>query len=143
MPLARQIDDSLVRERILALLSGFFGALALLLAGLGLYGLMSYTVNRRRREIGIHIALGADPRYVVRMVLGRVILLVGMGVLAGAGASVWMWRSMESLLYGVSANDPATLLAAAAVLVIVGAIAGWIPAHRASRIDPARVLHAE
>jgi predicted permease len=143
MPLARQIDDSLVRERILAWLSGFFGVLALLLAGLGLYGLMSYSIGQRRHEIGIRMALGAEARDVVWLVLGRVLVLVGAGIAVGAGAALWVSRYVESLLYGVAPNDPATVIVAGLVLVGVGSAAGWIPARRASRLDPARVLHAE
>jgi len=141
VPLARQIDDSLVRERILAMLSGSFGALALLLAGLGLYGLMSYSVSRRRQEIGIRMALGAEAPDVVRMVLGRVLLLVGVGIAAGACGSLWASRYVEALLHGVTRDDPTTPILAGLVLVAVGAAAGWIPARRAARIDPARVLH--
>jgi putative ABC transport system permease protein len=142
-PLARQIDDTLVRERILAMLSAFFGGLALLLSGLGLYGLMAYSVSRRRHEIGIRMALGAEARRVVRMVLGRVLLLIGIGITTGVLATMWVSRYVEALLYGVTREDPATLIAAACVLVVVGGAAGWIPARRASRIDPARVLHGE
>jgi len=116
-PLADQVDASLTQERIVAMLSGFFGALALLLAGLGLYGVTSYAVTRRRTEIGIRMALGAAPAGVVRLVLARV-----------------------TLLYGLEPRDPATLAGSAAALAAVGALAGWLPAHRASRIDPAQVL---
>jgi ABC-type antimicrobial peptide transport system permease subunit len=125
------------------MLSGFFGALALLLAGLGLYGLMSYSVSQRRHEIGIRIALGAEARNVVRMVLGRVMMLVGVGIAAGAFAALWASRYIEALLYGVTPDDPTTLVMAGLVLVVVAVAAGWIPARRASRLDPARVLHAE
>jgi ABC-type antimicrobial peptide transport system permease subunit len=142
-PLARQVDDSLTRERVLAMLSAFFGGLALLLSALGLYGLMAYSVSRRRHEIGIRMALGAEARAVVRMVIGRVLLLVGIGIAAGAAATMWVSRYVEALLYGVTREDPRTLIAAALVLVVVGCAAGWIPARRASRIDPARVLHGE
>jgi putative ABC transport system permease protein len=142
-PLAQQIDDTLIRERILAIISGFFGGLALLLSGLGLYGLMVYSVSRRRHEIGIRMALGAEARAVVRMVLRRVLLLIGIGIAAGVVATMWLSRYVETLLYGVTREDPRTLVAAAFVLVAVGVAAGWIPARRASRIDPARVLHGE
>ncbi len=142
-PLARQVDDSLARERILAMISGYFGGLALLLAGLGLYGVMSYSVGRRRHEIGIRMALGAVATDVVRLVLGRAFLLVGAGVATGAIASLWASRFVETLLYGVTRYDPTTLIVAAFVLATVGAAASWIPARRASRIDPARVLQAE
>ena len=139
-PLTKQIDDSLAQERVVAMLAGFFGALALLLAGLGLYGVTSYAVSRRRTEIGIRMALGAAPASVVRLVLSRVTLLVGIGVLVGAGVSVWASKFVATLLYGLEPRDPVTLVAAALVLGTVGAAAGWLPAHRASRIDPAEVL---
>ncbi len=92
------------------MLSGFLGALALLLAGLGLYGVMSYAVSRRRTELGIRLALGAAPRAVVRLVLARVGLLVGAGVVAGAAASLWLSRFVAPLLYGLQPRDPVTLL---------------------------------
>jgi putative ABC transport system permease protein len=139
-PLADQVDASLTQERLVAMLAGFFGALALLLAGLGLYGVTSYAVSRRRTEIGIRMALGAAPGGVVRLVLSRVTVLVGVGVLVGAGVSVWASRFVEALLYGLEPRDPVTLVGAAVILGVVGAVAGWLPAHRASRIDPAEVL---
>jgi putative ABC transport system permease protein len=139
-PLTDQINASLSQERIVAMLSGFFGALALLLAGLGLYGVTSYAVTRRRAEIGIRMALGAAPAGVMRLVLSRVALLVGIGVIVGAGASMWLSRFVATLLYGLEPRDPATLAGAAATLAGVGALAGWLPAYRASRIDPAQVL---
>ncbi|HSK11155.1 MAG TPA: ABC transporter permease, partial [Vicinamibacterales bacterium] len=141
--LAEQVDASLIQERLLATLSGFFGALALLLAGVGLYGVTSYGVNRRRSEIGIRMALGAEPGAVVRMVLRQVAMLVGAGVLAGGLASLWAARYAGTLLYGLEPRDPATLTSSAVVLLAVGALAGWLPARRAARIDPARVLRDE
>ena len=124
------------------MLSAFFGGLALLLAGLGLYGVMSYAVSRRRTEIGIRMALGAGPAGAVRLILLRVGALVGAGVAAGTVLSLWAAKFMagSSLIYGLQPRDPATLAAAAVVLTAIGAIAGYLPAHRASRIDPARVL---
>ena len=134
------IDATIRREQLMATLSGFFGVLALLLAGLGLYGVTSYAVSRRRTEIGIRMALGAAPGGVVRMVLGRVGMLVGLGVAAGAGISIWASTFVETLLYGLKPRDPGTLVAATFVLATIGALAGWLPARRAARIDPARVL---
>jgi putative ABC transport system permease protein len=130
------------RERVVAMLSGFFGGLALLLAGLGLYGVMSYAVSRRRTEIGIRMALGAGPGSAVRLVLARVATLVGLGVLAGTVLSLWAakYLTASSLIYGLQPRDPATLLSAALILSAIGALAGYLPARRASRIDPARVL---
>jgi putative ABC transport system permease protein len=139
-PLSDQVNASLAQERIVAMLSGFFGALALLLAGLGLYGVTSYAVTRRRTEIGIRMALGAEPAGVVRLVLSRVSVLIGIGVAAGAGISVWASKFVASLLYGLEPRDPATLIGAAVTLAAIGAMAGWLPAYRASRIDPAEVL---
>jgi predicted permease len=140
--LTDQVDASLTQERIVAILAGFFGALALLLAGLGLYGVTSYAVSRRRAEIGIRLALGATPGGVVRLVLARVTILVTIGVAVGAGLSVWASKFVATLLYGLEPRDPVTLVGAAVTLAAVGAMAGWLPAHRASRIDPAAVLRA-
>jgi predicted permease len=139
-PLADQLRSSLVQERLVATLSGFFGALALLLAAIGLYGVTSYAVSRRRTEIGIRLALGAEPGGVVRMVLRRVAWLVAAGVGVGALITVWVSPFVESLLFGLTPRDPTTMIAAAAVLAAIGALAGWLPAWRASRIDPAVVL---
>ena len=138
--LGDQVDASLTQERLVAMLSGFFGALALLLAGLGLYGVTSYAVARRRGEIGIRMALGAAPGGVVRLVLARVAWLVAIGVAIGAGVSAWASQFVASLLYGLPPRDPITLVAAALTLAAVGAAAGWLPAYRASRIDPAEAL---
>jgi predicted permease len=142
-PLADQVNDSLARERVLATLAGFFGALALLLAGLGLYGVTSYAVTRRRTEIGVRMALGATPGSVVRLMLSRVTWLVGIGALAGAMLSVSAANLVRSLVYGLEPGDPATLAGTIAALAAVGAVAGWLPARRAARIDPALALRAE
>jgi ABC-type antimicrobial peptide transport system permease subunit len=91
-------------------------------------------------EIGIRMVLGAAPECVIRLVLGRVSALVGIGVVVGAGLSLWVTQFVSTLLYGLEPRDPATLVASAAVLAAVGAVAGWLPARRASRIDPAEVL---
>ena len=139
-PLKEQVTASLGQERLVALLSGFFGALALLLAGLGLYGVTAYAVSRRRSEIGIRLALGAEPSAVIRLVLRRVAALVGAGVIIGAAISLWAARFVKTLLYGLEPHDAWTLATAALVLATVGALAGWIPARRAARIDPATVL---
>jgi predicted permease len=139
-PLQDRIDASLTRERLVALLSGFFGALALLLAALGLYGVTSYAVTRRRAEIGIRMALGAEPSGVLRLVLVRVLMLVALGVIIGTAVSVWSSQFIASLLYDLRPRDEATLVTAALMLTAVGAIAGWLPARRASRINPTEVL---
>jgi putative ABC transport system permease protein len=139
-PLAEQVNAALTQERIVALLSGFFGGLALLLAALGLYGVTSYAVSRRRTEIGIRMALGAAPGGVIRLVLRRVAILVGAGIVLGSAVSLWAVHLVSTLLYGLQPRDPLTLFASIAVLGSIGALAGWLPARRASRIDPARVL---
>ncbi|MGH9310422.1 MAG: FtsX-like permease family protein, partial [Vicinamibacterales bacterium] len=142
-PLAAYVDGALVRERILAMLSGFFGALALLLAGIGLYGMTSYSVTQRSSEIGIRMALGANAPDVAWLVLGRVALLVTLGIALGGALSLWASRFVATLLYGLEPRDPATFIGAALVLVVIGALAAWLPARRATRIDPARALRQE
>jgi putative ABC transport system permease protein len=142
-PLADQVNGTLTQERLVATLSGFFGALALLLAALGLYGVTAYAVTRRHIELGIRMALGSTPAGIVRLVLGRVGLLVAAGVACGAMLGWWASRFVESLLFGLAPRDPATIAGAIALLAGVAAFAGWLPAVRAARIDPARVLRDE
>jgi putative ABC transport system permease protein len=139
-PLAEQFDALFVRERLVAVLSAFFGGLALLMAAIGLYGVTAYAVSCRRTEIGVRMALGADAARVVRLVLGRVAWLVGAGVAVGLVLSLWASRFVSSLLYGIEARDAATLAGAAAVLAAIAALAAWLPARHAARIDPAEVL---
>ncbi len=139
-PLAEQVDNALIQERVIAMLSAVFGALALLVAALGLYGVTSYSVNRRRTELGIRLALGAAPPRMIRLVLRRVAILVIAGVTIGAAASFAAANYVATLLYGLQPRDPLTFAGAAAILSSIGALAGWLPARRAARIDPARVL---
>ena len=139
-PLSANLQASANQERIVAMLSGFFGVLALLLAAVGLYGVMSYSVSRRRSEIGIRMALGAAPSGVTALVLRRAAVLIAAGIAAGGAISLWAAKFAAPLLFGLQPRDPATLLAATAVLTAVGALAGWLPARRAARIDPASVL---
>jgi predicted permease len=141
--LSRQVEESLNRERLLATLSGFFGALALLLATIGLYGVMSYNVARRRNEIGIRMALGAEQKRVLGMVLREVALLIGVGLAIGLAGALATTRYVASFLYGIKSTDPVTLSAAAAVLALVAALAGYLPARRASRLDPMAALREE
>lgn len=138
--LSDQVDSALVTERIVAMLSGFFGGLALLLAAIGLYGVTSYAVSRRRAEIGLRMALGADVGSVIRLVLGRVAVLVSLGIAIGAALSLWAGRFIGALLYDLQPRDPRTLIGAAIVLMTIGALSGWLPARRAARTDPSRVL---
>ena len=139
-PLQDRVDASLTQERLVALVTGFFGTLALLLAGLGLYGVTSYAVTRRRAEIGIRMALGAEATVVVRLVLARVFVLVALGVIIGTAASVWSSQFIASLLYDLQPRDTVTLVSAAVTLTAVGALAGGLPAYRALRTDPGQVL---
>jgi putative ABC transport system permease protein len=139
-PLATQVNATLIQERLMAMLSGFFGALALLLAALGLYGVTSYAVGRRRTEMGIRLALGAQPGRVLRLVLSRVALLVGLGIAIGCGVSLLLGNYITALLYDLAPRDPLTMATAALVLLAIGTIAGLIPARRAATLDPAEVL---
>jgi putative ABC transport system permease protein len=139
-PLAGQIHASLTRERLMAQLAGFLGVLALLLAGLGLYGVTAYAVSRRRSEIAIRMALGASPRGVIALVLVRVSLLVGVGIVAGTGISIWAAKFVGGLIYGLPPREPMTLVGAAVLLCVTGALAGWFPARHAARTDPVAAL---
>jgi putative ABC transport system permease protein len=128
------------QDRLVAMLSGFFAVLALLLGALGLYGVTAYAVAQRRVEIGIRMALGAAPTHVIRLVLTRVALLVAVGVLVGFSLSFWVSTLVRSLLYGIQPHDLMTWVSAAVILAGVGCIAAFVPAWRASRVDPAEVL---
>jgi predicted permease len=140
---SQQIDRLLFQERLVARLSGFFGLLALVLACVGLYGLLSYEVSRRTREIGIRLALGAQPGSVLKLVLrqGIVLAIVGAGV--GIGVALGVTRYLASMLYDVHANDPLTMIAVAVLLTVVALAACWIPARRAMRVDPIVALRYE
>jgi putative ABC transport system permease protein len=138
-----QVDESLIRERLLATLSGFFGALALMLSAIGLYGVMSYSVAGRRNEIGIRMALGAEQRRILRMVLGDVAVLVAVGLTAGVAAAFVATRLVASFLYEVTPRDPVTIGVSAVVLAAVASVAGYLPARRASRLDPMTALREE
>jgi predicted permease len=139
----QEIYQQLSQERFIARLSSFFGALALLLACIGVYGLLSYNVARRTREIGIRMALGAERRNVLRMVLGQGITVAAVGAIMGAGASWAVARYLQNLLYGVRPGDPVTLIAVTALLLLVVLAACYVPARRATRVDPLVALRHE
>ncbi len=141
--LAAQLDASLMQERLVATLSSVFGLLALVLVCIGLYGLMAYDVARRTHEIGIRMALGASARQIVRLVLGKTLWLVGIGLVVGLGAALGATRLIASLLYGLTPNDPLTIALASMLLLTVAALAGYLPARRASRVDPMVALRHE
>ncbi|HUO29306.1 MAG TPA: ABC transporter permease [Bryobacteraceae bacterium] len=138
-----QIGESLIQPRIVALLSAFFGGLAVLLAMIGLYGVTSYGVARRQSEIGIRMALGAQPASVVWLVLRDVAAMLALGTVLGLGASLAAGRLVASLLYGVKPDDAAPLALAAVVLAIATGIAAYLPARRAARLDPMAALREE
>ena len=140
---SQQIDQQVFKERLIARLSGFFGALALLLACIGLYGLISYEVSRRTREIGIRAALGAERRDVLRMVLGQGMRLAFAGAVLGTVLALGLLRYAKSLLFGVGASDPVTFVAVAALLISVMLAASYVPARRATSVDPVVALRYE
>jgi ABC-type antimicrobial peptide transport system permease subunit len=142
-PVVHDVERALVRERLLARLSGFFGTLAAALAAIGLYGLLAYAVATRTRDIGIRMALGADRGRVLRMEIWSALRLVAIGIAIGIPAAIAAGRLFAAQLFGVSASDPVTLAAAAALLTLVAGLAAWGPARRASRVDPMLALRSE
>jgi len=142
-PLSSFINASIVQERMLTALMSFFGLLAMLLAAIGLYGVMAYSVSQRTQEIGIRMALGAQSSDVLRLVVGQGMKLVLIGVSVGLAAAFGLTRWLKALLFGVSANDPVTFAVVALLLSSVALLACWIPARRATRVDPLVILKYE
>lgn len=140
---AEELEERYAQERLFAMAYTLFGALALLLACIGLFGLMSYNVSRRTNEIGIRMALGAHRKRVIGMVLKESLVLVTIGVAIGIGIALFASRLVASLLYDLAPNDPSTIVAATLLMLLVSALAGYLPAYRASRVDPMRALHHE
>jgi ABC-type antimicrobial peptide transport system permease subunit len=143
VPLTSMIDDSIANERIIAKLSTVFGLLGLLLASLGLYGVISYTIARRVNEIGIRMALGARRTRVLWMVLRETLILALAGIALGVPVALGSARIVESRLFGLSASDPATLATATGILILVAFLAGVIPGSRATRVEPVQALRYE
>ena len=143
LTMADQFDNNIAQERMLTTLGGFFGALALLLAAVGLYGVMSHAVARRVREIGIRMALGARSGEVLWLILRETVLMVGIGALIGIPAALALTRLLASFLYGLTAQDPLSIAASTAILLAITALAGYIPARRATRVDPTIALRYE
>ncbi|MCW5558261.1 MAG: ABC transporter permease [Verrucomicrobiae bacterium] len=141
--LARQRDDSIAPQSLTATLSSVFGGAALSLAGLGLYGVLAYTVSRRTREIGIRLALGASPGGIVRWVLRQGLTLTGLGVGSGLLLALGFTRSLRSYLYEISPLDPVTFAAAIGLLSLLALLACWLPARRAARVEPMEALRTE
>ena len=141
--LSTQIRESLVQDELMATLCGFFGALAVLLAAIGLYGVISYTVAQRTNEIGVRMALGAQRSRVIGLILGEVSLLMGIGIAVGVGLALSGGTLAGSLLYGLKAHDPLTLVLAVVILAAIGLAASFVPARRASRLDPMAALRYE
>ena len=142
-PFEEDVNAAVIQERMIASLSAFFGVLALLLAALGLYGVMSYSVTRRTNEIGIRMALGAEPERVVKLVLTNVIFITAVGMIVGAAASVGTGRFINTLLYNLAASDTTMIAITAITLAVAAAVAGYLPARRASRIDPMAALREQ
>jgi predicted permease len=138
-----QVDQSLVTRRLMSYLSALFAVLATVLAGVGLYGVMAYTVARRTREIGIRVALGAGRASLLTLVMREVALLTAIGVALAVPASLALSRYVRAQLYGILPNDPVSIAVAALVLIAVALLAGYIPAERATRVDPIRALRYE
>jgi ABC-type antimicrobial peptide transport system permease subunit len=141
--LAEQVNDSLVQERLLALLSGFFGGLALLLATIGLYGTLSYLVTQRQMEFGVRMALGAQPGSILRLVMRDVVLVLAGGLAAGISISLATVHLLQKMLFGLGARDTLTMAAAVGTLSAVAFIAAYLPARRATKVDPMVALRDE
>jgi len=141
--MAELLADSVALWRFTMLLLGVFAAVAVALAGVGIYGVISYTVTQRTREIGVRVALGAQSRDVLRLVLGRGLALVSVGIALGLAGGLALTRVISSLLFGVSSRDPLTFASVAALLAAVALLACYLPARRATKVDPMIALRYE
>ena len=137
------LDRTLSEAKFNLLLLGLFAVVALVLAAIGVYGVMSYAVTQRTREIGVRMALGARPRTVLRLVIGQGMLLVCVGIAVGLTSAYWLTKWLSSWMYGVDVKDPLTFGAIALLLSCVALLACWIPARRAAKVDPMVALRCE
>jgi putative ABC transport system permease protein len=137
------VDAAIVPERLIATLAGFFGTVGALLAALGLYGLLAYTVSRRKSEIGLRMALGAARLDVLSLVLRQALGLVFMGFLIGVPVAIWSKHLAGSVLQNVSAGGTGPIVAAAFTTIVIAGLAVYLPARRATRVDPVRALRSE
>jgi putative ABC transport system permease protein len=142
-PLATVLSESVADRRFSMVLLGFFALLAIFLAAVGLYGVVAYSVSQRTREIGLRVAIGARPGDVVRMVVGGGMKLAIVGVVIGLVGAVGLAQLVETMLFGVTPSDPASYGATALILLAVAALASYVPARRAMRVDPLTALQAE
>jgi ABC-type antimicrobial peptide transport system permease subunit len=138
-----RLSASLAQPRLQAVVLGTFAGLALLLAGVGIYGVMSYAARQRTREIGIRMAIGASSRAILTLLLGRGLLLVAAGLTAGLLGAAALTRALRTLLFGVSTSDPLVFGGVTAVLAAVAMVAAWVPARRATRLEPVAALREE
>jgi putative ABC transport system permease protein len=141
--MANIAEESAAVTRLATRLLAGFAVIAFLLAAIGVYGMMSYRVRRRTRELGVRLALGASPRAIARLVLLQAVSTAAVGLAIGTAAAVALGRTLSSVLFNVSAADPATLGIAAALLAVATVVASYLPARRAARVDPVSVLTAE
>jgi ABC-type antimicrobial peptide transport system permease subunit len=141
--LAEEADISMAAERITAALASLFGAIAALLVGVGVYGLLAYSVTQRRREIGIRMALGAQPTHIGKMIARQTLVMTAAGIISGLGAALAAGPAIHSLLYGISPQDPKSLIAAMIFVALTAAAGTIFPAVRATRVDPMVALRYE
>jgi putative ABC transport system permease protein len=142
-PMSDLVRDDLSSRRMVSVLLGMFSAMAVLLATLGIYGVVSFNVTRRTHEMGVRMALGAEPTQIAALMFGSGLRLAGVGVVLGLGAAWGLTRFMQALLYGVRPGDPLTFAFAAGMLLLVASAASFLPARRVMSVDAARVMRAE